>query len=240
MTPSNIGLEIVSPKAPYEMDSFTPFNVKIKYPIGKDIKSLRIVSEMNDIQGTLLNMKDGFAEMQIYASIARINFSFPFDVVALDSKDKEVGRIQFHGLLKNQSMIEVIIKPSEGVIEKRDAKKISPSSTKLVPVIYQFNLYIPIAEIIPLFNGTKEYDFKEQMLTITNMDSHTYKLYMFKNKYYIDDILYEGENPINEVLNYRDDRAYLPIYFLTEKMGFIMRIEQGQSGNIEMHLIRAK
>jgi len=137
-------------------------------------------------------------------------------------------------------MIEVIIKPEEGIIEKRDAKAISPTTTKLLPIVYQFNLWVPIANIIEMFEGKLDYDFNEEMITITNMDSHVYKLFIFKDKYYIDDILFEGENPINKVLNDRDDRAYLPIYFLSEKMGFVMRIEQGPSGKMEIHMIRAK
>jgi serine/threonine protein kinase len=239
-TVSTLGIEIVSPNAPYEMDSFTLYPMKVKYPSGKDIQRLVVSSVANEIQATVLSMKEGSAQIQFYVSIARINFKFPFDIVALDSKGKEVGRKTFQGLLKNQKMVEVIIKPTEGIIEKRDAKEISPTTTKLLPLLYQFNLYVPIAEIIPMFNGALAYDLPQQKITITNMDAHTYELFLFKAKYLVDGILYEGENPINEILNYRNDRAYLPIYFLTEKMGFIMRIEQGSTGNLEIHMIRAK
>jgi serine/threonine protein kinase len=233
-------IEIISPKGPYELESFTPYPIKVKYPLGKDIQKLTITSFANEIQSTIVSMKDGTAEMQIYASVARINFKFPFDIVALNSKGKEISRTTFQGMLKNQKMVEVIIKPTEGIIEKRDAKEISPTTTKLMPIVYQFNLYVPIKDIIAMFNGNSVYDFKEEMLTITNMDSHTYKLFIFKNKYYIDNILYEGENPVNRALNDIDDHAYLPLYFLTEKMGFVMRIEQGISDNLEIHMIRAK
>ena len=53
----------------------------------------QFASFANEIQATVLSIKDGLAEMQIYASVARINFKFAFDIIALDSKGKEVGRI---------------------------------------------------------------------------------------------------------------------------------------------------
>lgn len=238
--PLTLAIEIIAPKAPYEFDSFSSYKLQVKYPPEKDIQHLKVVSLASELQSSFTKAKDGAGELQIYSSLPKINVSLPFDIVAYNSKEKEVGRKTFQGLLKNQQMIEVIIKPEEGIIEKRDAKEISPTTTQLMPIVYQFNLYVPIAEIIRLFNGTLEYDAEQEMITIKNMDSHTYQLFLFKSKYLIDGVLYEGENPINEVLNYRNDRAYLPIYFLTDKMGFVMRIEQGIEGQMEIHMIRAR
>ena len=236
----NLGVEITSPKAPYEINSFTPYTIKLKYPANKGIQKLTLNTFTNEIQGTVLSMKEGSGEIQVMSSSSRINYKFSFDIVAYDGKNAEIGRSRFEGLIKNEKLVEVIIKPTEQKIEKHDIKSVSPTTTNLLPLAYQFNLYIPIAEIIPLFNGTLAYDRVQEMITVTKMDSHTYKLFLFKTKYYIDDVLYEGENPINETLNLKNDRAYLSLYFLTEKMNFVMRIEPGKSGAMEIHMIRAK
>ena len=109
-----------------------------------------------------------------------------------------------------------------------------PQSNEPNIFIYQEKIYIPIRFLVRVFNAELTYDFKEEKISIQNLDQHIYEFFLFQKKYAVDNQSTTGINPILEI----NDTAYLPIDFLSLKMHFSVILERNLEGHFMIHLIK--
>ncbi|MDD4663884.1 MAG: stalk domain-containing protein, partial [Caldisericia bacterium] len=220
------GIEVLLPTKPYQVKSFQESTFKVQTK-SKQVETIKIDTIDKGLNSKIQKLDQNLYMIYFYPSIFLNKASLPVSIIGLNQKDKEVVRTPLILELNNDTMVYLVINPATKQIQRVDAKGTISNNLDVAPLNIQEEMFLPIRNLITFFNGKLSYDFTQEKLTITGLNQHTYQLYLFKDKYQIDDKVIKEKTPYIE----REDIGYLPVKFLTEKMGFFIETSRDSSGN---------
>ena len=220
------GIEVILPTKPYKVISFQENTFKIQAK-SKQVETLKIDTTEKGLSSKIQKLDDNLYLIYFYPSIFLNKASLPVSIIGLNHNGKEVAKTSLMLELSNDTMVYLVINPATKQIQRVDAEGSIPNNLNVAPLNIEEEMFLPIRNLITLFDGQLSYDFIQEKLTITGLNQHTYQLYLFKDKYQIDDKVFQEKTPYIE----REDIGYLPVNFLTEKMGFFIQTSQDSSGN---------
>ncbi len=220
------GIEVLSPTKPYQVKSFQENTFKVQTR-SKQVETIKIETIDKGLNSKIQKLDQNLYMIEFYPSIFLNKASLPVSIIGLNQKGKEVVKTPLVLELNNDTMVYLVINPAAKQIQRVDAKGTISNNLNAVPLYIQEEMFLPIRNLITFFNGELSYDFTQEKLTITGLNQHTYQLYLFQDKYQIDDKVVQEKTPYIE----REDIGYLPVKFLTEKMGFFIETSRDSSGN---------
>lgn len=220
------GLSIMLPAEPYTARSFQQNTFKIQAK-SKQVRSLRIECDEKALSSEVMALDNHQFLVYFTPSLLVNQADIPVSLIGLNQDGKEITRTSFQLKVDNADLVQLVIKPSENELLRIDSSARKPQPLEVAPMQIQEEMFLPVRSLITLFNAQLAYDFEQEMLTVTGLNQHVYQLYLFKDKYQIDDKVFYEKTPYIE----REDIGFLPAKFLTEKMGFIIQTGLDEEGN---------
>lgn len=202
-------MDISPPSKRIEFSSFTPYEFTLPVRGGDKITKVEIVDLPEEVIGKADFLGDNI-KVVLYSISGQRILPFNFSIIAYSEGNKKPAKISISGVVLNKNAKTLSFALSETKFELASENGVEFREFETKPMMYNFNLYVPLRDIVTVLGGKLEYDFREEAI-ITQFKEKSFKFYLFKPQYYINDKLISDGNPIIEI----NDKAYVSLLFVS-------------------------
>jgi serine/threonine protein kinase len=227
-------LEWVSPKSVNDvfLSPLVPTTITFRNDSWQKGNSYTITNMTPTVEYKISSLsEDSTFSLTLYSPNPDLEKFIQFTIQYQDSAGNVINEATYTIANSPESVSEIAINYDKAIYSLNGEE---PQSNEPNIFIYQEKIYIPIRFLVRVFNAELTYDFKEEKISIQNLDQHIYEFFLFQKKYAVDNQSTTGINPILEI----NDTAYLPIDFLSLKMHFSVILERNLEGHFMIHLIK--
>jgi serine/threonine protein kinase len=207
-----------------ELSSFMPYEFSLPIKGKANITKVEIVGLPEDLIGEA-SLSDNHIKVELYSLSGQRVLPFNFSVIAYNKDNSESAKLNLSGVVlnKNAKVLSFSLSDTNFELVSENGVEIKKFETK--PLMYNFNIYLPLRDIVTIFDGKLEYDYKEEVITTKFKDS-VFKFYLFKPQYYVNDKLILDGNPIIEI----DDKAYVSLIFVSYNLNLSFKFNTDKEG----------
>ncbi|HOW03432.1 MAG TPA: stalk domain-containing protein, partial [Caldisericia bacterium] len=203
---------------------FMPYEFSLPIKGKANITKVEIVGLPEDLIGEA-SLSDNHIKVELYSLSGQRVLPFNFSVIAYNKDNSESAKLNLSGVVlnKNAKVLSFSLSDTNFELVSENGVEIKKFETK--PLMYNFNIYLPLRDIVTIFDGKLEYDYKEEVITTKFKDS-VFKFYLFKPQYYVNDKLILDGNPIIEI----DDKAYVSLIFVSYNLNLSFKFNTDKEG----------
>lgn len=217
-------MNISPPSKSIELSSFMPYEFALPINGGANIAKVEIVGLPEDVVGEA-RLSNNNINVVLYSLSGQRVLPFNFSVVAYNKDNSESAKLNLSGVVlnKNAKVLSFALSDTNFELISENGVEFKKFNTK--PLMYDFNIYLPLRDIVTVFDGKLEYDFEEQAINAQFKDK-IFKFYLFKPQYYINDKLIIDGSPIIEI----DDKAYVSLIFVSDNLNLSFKFNTDKEG----------
>jgi serine/threonine protein kinase len=220
-------ITISLPKEKIEFSSYNPYEFNLPIKGNVPISYVKIINLPEEVIGESILNKES-VKIKLYSISGKRVFPFTFSVAAYNNK-KEVGRINLNAVVLNRNVKTLSFAISETKFELVSDNDLQMGNFEVKPLFYNFNLYLPLRDVVKVFGGKLDYDFQEEAIT-ANFGKDIFKFYLLKPEYYINGEAKDDGKPIIEI----DDKAYVSLIFLSQNLKSSFRFGTDKDGKMRI------